>query len=152
MVDEAYSDEDTGLGTSIEGRGKGGGGAGSSHGDSISSSIGEPTLAVAVSMGQGEGRNRSLAKLKGALCGNGDISIESGTKLGDEEGMGGVLTPSQRTGGVLVPSTVEVVSDSSFGTAPSRRGLYVPRLSNCCIRFEVNKDLRGVASWGLEQC
>ena len=45
-----------------------------------------------------------MVKLKGALCGSGEMSIESGTKLGDDEGIGGVVTPSHRTGGVLVPS------------------------------------------------
>lgn len=32
------------------------------------------------------------------------MSIESGTKLGDESGIGGVVTPSHLTGGVVTPS------------------------------------------------
>jgi hypothetical protein len=51
----------------------------------------------------GDGRELSLAKLKGALWGSGEMSIESGTKLGDDEGMGGVVT-SHLIGGVVVPS------------------------------------------------
>jgi hypothetical protein len=45
-----------------------------------------------------------VRKLKGALWGRGEISIESGTKHGDDEGIGGVVTPSHLTGGVVVPS------------------------------------------------
>lgn len=72
---------------------------GSSHGDSMSSSS-----AAGVVSGVGEGSGRSVTKLKGALWGRGEMSMESGTKLGDEEGIGGVVTPSQRIGGVVVPS------------------------------------------------
>lgn len=32
------------------------------------------------------------------------MSMESGTQHGDDEGIGGVVTPSHRTGGVVVPS------------------------------------------------
>lgn len=117
----AYSAADTGRGPSNSAKGLNGGGAGKSEvgnpqGDNMSSSIGELALATEVSMGQGEGMQRSLAKLKGALCGRGDISIESGTKLGDESGIGGVFTPSQRTGGVLRPSPKYKMSGCSAGS------------------------------------
>lgn len=93
-----YSAADTGRGTSISGRGNCGGG-GSSHGESMSS------LVDSVASGVGEGSSRSVVrKLKGALWGSGEMSIESGAKQGDDEGIGGVVTPSQRTGGVVVPS------------------------------------------------
>lgn len=36
--------------------------------------------------------------------------MESGTKQGDEDGMGGVVTPSHLTTGVLVPSAFRTVS------------------------------------------
>lgn len=94
---ETHSAADTGRGTSIWGAGNWGG-VGSSHGESMSSSV------DGVVSGLGEGRERSVAKLNGALCGRGEMSIESGTKLGDDEGIGGVVTPSQRIGGVVVPS------------------------------------------------
>lgn len=32
------------------------------------------------------------------------MSMESGTKLGEESGIGGVVTPSHLTGGVVTPS------------------------------------------------
>jgi hypothetical protein len=52
----------------------------------------------------GEGMLRSLRNENGALWGSGEMSIESGPKLGDDEGIGGVVTPSHRNGGVVVPS------------------------------------------------
>ena len=79
---------------------------GSSHGESISSSVAGLTSGD----GDGSGRERSLRKLKGALWGRGEMSIESGTKLGDEEGIGGVVTPSHLTGGVVAPSAREHIS------------------------------------------
>lgn len=36
------------------------------------------------------------------------MSIESGTKLGEESGMGGVVTPSHLTGGVVTPPVAAV--------------------------------------------
>lgn len=79
-------------------------GVGSSHGESMSSSV----AAVVSGEGDSSGRVRSLAKLKGALWGRGEISMESGGKQGDDEGIGGVVTPSHLTGGVMVPSTSEL--------------------------------------------
>jgi hypothetical protein len=38
------------------------------------------------------------------------MSMESGTKQGDEEGIGGVVTPSHLTGGVVAPSPARHVS------------------------------------------
>lgn len=38
------------------------------------------------------------------------MSMESGTKQGDEEGIGGVVTPSHRTGGVVAPPAAGHVS------------------------------------------
>lgn len=38
------------------------------------------------------------------------MSMESGTKQGDDEGIGGVVTPSHRTGGVVAPSAAARVS------------------------------------------
>lgn len=87
-------------------------------------------------------------KLKGALWGRGEMSIESGTKQGDDEGIGGVVTPSHRTGGVVAPSAGEHVST---GTKTRRSHGYAPLESICWNRFDVKRDRRGVASWGLEQ-
>lgn len=56
-------------------------------------------------VGEAKGKGRSLdKKLKGALCGRGEMSMESGTQQGEDDGIGGVVTPSHRTGGVVVPS------------------------------------------------
>jgi hypothetical protein len=74
-------------------------GAAVSHGDIISSESGSTS-------GEGDGRERSFMKLNGALWGRGDISIGSGPYPGDEEGIGGVVTPSHRSGGVVIPSLV----------------------------------------------
>jgi hypothetical protein len=41
--------------------------------------------------------------------------MESGTKQGDESGIGGVVTPSHRTGGVVAPAAVEHVSTYACG-------------------------------------
>jgi hypothetical protein len=76
------------------------GGVGRSQGVSMSDS----TLGVISGDGDGSGWQRSLRKLKGALWGRGEMSIESGMKLGDEEGIGGVVTPSHRTGVLVAPS------------------------------------------------
>lgn len=70
----------------------------SSHDDNMSLSV----PGVVSGEGDGRGRERSLTKLKGALWGRGEISIESGAKPGEEEGIGGVVTPSQRAQGVEV--------------------------------------------------
>jgi hypothetical protein len=44
------------------------------------------------------------------------MSMESGTKLGDESGIGGVVTPSHLTGGVVTPSEASMaVSMVLFG-------------------------------------
>lgn len=106
---KTYSAADTGLGPSIVGVGMGNcGGVGSSHGESMSSSL------SGVISGEGDGRgtgsDRSLRKLKGALCGRGEMSMESGTKPGDEEGIGGVVTPSHLNGGVTAPSVQVYIS------------------------------------------
>lgn len=100
--DWTYSLADVGRGASISGPANGNcDGVGSSQGESISSSLD----GVVSGVGEAKGNGRSLdRKLKGALCGSGEISMESGTQQGDEEGIGGVVTPSHRTGGVVVPS------------------------------------------------
>lgn len=95
---------DTGLGiSSTAGAGKLGE-VGVSSGESISSSV----LGVISGDGDGSGRDnctgRSLEKPKGALWGSGEMSMESGTKHGEDEGIGGVVTPSHRMGGVVAPS------------------------------------------------
>lgn len=79
---------------------------GSSHGESMSSSV----SGVISGEGDGRGSDRSLKKLKGALCGRGEMSMESGTKPGEEEGIGGVVTPSHLTGGVMAPSVRDYIS------------------------------------------
>lgn len=67
----------------------------------MSSSVERVTSGV----GEANGNGRSVErKLKGALWGRGEMSIESGMQQGDEEGIGGVVTPSHRTGGVVFPS------------------------------------------------
>jgi len=98
-MDFLRSAADTGRGTSSIGAGKCGG-VGSSHGESISSSV----LGVVSGEGEGNGMGRSVRKLKGALWGRGEMSMVSGTKQGDDEGIGGVVTPSHLTGGVVAPS------------------------------------------------
>jgi hypothetical protein len=92
----------------------------SSHGVSMSLS----ELGVTSGEGEGSGRQRSLMKLKGALWGRGDMSMESGAKPGEDEGIGGVVTPSHRANGVVV--SVEPVSTDS-----SRMGehSHLPRVS-----------------------
>lgn len=95
---------DTGRGSSIAGMGKGNcGGVGSSHGESMSSSSAGESVPSGVGEANGSERSADM-KLKGALWGRGEMSIESGMQQGDEEGIGGVVTPSHRIGGVLVPS------------------------------------------------
>ena len=42
--------------------------------------------------------------------------MESGTKLGEESGIGGVVTPSHLTGGVVTPSTASMAI-STYSTA-----------------------------------
>ena len=99
---------DTGFGTSnIKGVGYWIG-VGKSHGESISSSV--PGVISGEGEGEGNGRERLLRKLKGALWGRGEISMESGAKHGDEDGIGGVVTPSHRTHGVVVASASRCVS------------------------------------------
>jgi hypothetical protein len=100
------------------------GGVGKSQGESISSSV----LGVISGDGDGSVTQRSLRKLKGALWGRGEMSIESGTKHGDESGMGGVVTPSHRTGGVVAPAAVADVSTCSLGAQLHCR---LPRVSIC---------------------
>ena len=97
-----HSLADTGRGESMSAVGKGNcDGVGRSHGESMSSSV----EGVASGVGEASGNARSLdRKLKGALCGRGEMSIESGWQQGEDEGIGGVVTPSQRMGGVVVPS------------------------------------------------
>jgi hypothetical protein len=46
--------------------------------------------------------------LYGALCGSGEISMESGTKHGEESGIGGVVTPLHLTGGVVTSAAGRV--------------------------------------------
>lgn len=47
----------------------------------------------------------SLVRTYGSLCGSGDMSIESLPNAGEEDGTGGVVTPSHRIGGVVAPSS-----------------------------------------------
>lgn len=103
---ETNSAADTGRGTSNAGVGKAGG-VGRSQGDSMSSSS---VLGVGSGDGEGNGTERLSRKLKGALWGRGEMSIESGTKQGDDEGIGGVVTPSHLTAGVRNPSASAAVS------------------------------------------
>lgn len=56
---------------------------------------------LGITSGEGDG---AVMYWKGALCGRGEMSMESGTKLGEESGIGGVVTPSHLTGGVVTPS------------------------------------------------
>jgi hypothetical protein len=120
---DTHSAADTGRGTSNMGVGNWGG-AGRSHGESMSSSV----LGVTSGDGDGKGTERSLRKLKGALCGRGEMSMESGTKQGDDEGIGGVVTPSHLTGGVVASSAAEHVSTY---TQPWRLHSRLLRVSSC---------------------
>jgi hypothetical protein len=88
---------DTGRGTSSVFVENVGGVGRSSQGESMS--LSEP--GVTSGEGDGSGRERSVMKLKGALCGSGEMSMESGAKPGDEEGIGGVVTPSHLVNGVV---------------------------------------------------
>jgi hypothetical protein len=45
------------------------------------------------------------------------MSIESGTKQGEEDGIGGVVTPSHRTGVVVIPCAAAPVSPYSVASA-----------------------------------
>jgi hypothetical protein len=54
--------------------------------------------------------------------------MESGTKQGEEEGIGGVVTPSHRTGGVVAPS---VAGHVSTHTKTSQWHSRLPRVSIC---------------------
>lgn len=114
---------------------------GRSHGDSMSSSA-----VLGVGSGVGEARGaRSLRKLKGALCGRGEMSIESGTKHGEDDGIGGVVTPSHLKSGVLVPSASDKVSTAAYA---EQNVSFLPRLLSS---FREKSDRRGVWNWGLEQ-
>jgi hypothetical protein len=101
-----------------------GGDAGRLQGESISSSL----LGVTSGDGDGSGIERSERKLKGALWGRGEISIESGTKQGDEDGIGGVVTPSQRTGVVVIPCAEVPVSSYIVASGVHSR---LPRVFVC---------------------
>ena len=46
----------------------------------------------------------SLDLVYGILCGRGEMSIASLPYPGEEDGIGGVVTPPHRTGGVVAPS------------------------------------------------
>lgn len=96
MAKSTNSAADTGRGTSRFGVGYVGGVGRSLHDDNMSLSV----PGVVSGEGEGSGRERSLTKLKGALWGRGEMSMESGAKPGDEEGIGGVVTPSHRAIGV----------------------------------------------------
>lgn len=131
---------DTGRGTSSIGVGNWGGVGRSSQGESISSSS---VLGVTSGDGDGSGTERSLRKLKGALCGRGEMSMESGTKQGDEEGIGGVVTPSHRTGGVVAPA-----AGGSLAFVCPRGQLECGLLGVHALWkwLDVKRDRRGVAS------
>lgn len=120
-----YTDSaaDTGRGTSKIGVGNSGG-VGISHGESISSSV----LGVVSGDGDGSGIGVSFKKLKGALWGRGEISIVSGTKQGDDDSIGGVVTPSHAIGGVVAPSVADMVSLYTSSTAQHSHS---PRVSSC---------------------
>ena len=49
-------------------------------------------------------------EVKGALWGNGDISIGSMPGAGDDDSIGGVVIPSNLKGGVVVPSLRDLIS------------------------------------------
>jgi hypothetical protein len=138
-VRSTYSAADTGRGTSNRGAGNWGG-VGKSQGESISSSV----LGVISGDGDGNGMERSSRKLNGALWGRGEMSMESGTKQGDEEGIGGVVTPSHRTDGVVAPSAAAHVSTQTYKADQWHSHLL--RVSVCRNRFDVKSDRRGVAS------
>ena len=52
----------------------------------------------------GEGITSFVVVVNGALWGSGEISIGSMPGAGDDDGIGGVVIPSNLTGGVIVPS------------------------------------------------
>ena len=69
----------------------------------------------------------------GALCGRGDISMESFPGPGEEEG----------GGGVVAHSTVSLSFRVFYMLTSIPRPLIVPN------KFWENSDRRGVGSWGL---
>lgn len=49
----------------------------------------------------------------GALCGSGEMSIDSLPNPGEEDSIGGVVTPSHLIGGVVTPSALDRISIGS---------------------------------------
>lgn len=64
----------------------------------------KPPASSSTGVGSGVGDCTVVTMEKGALCGSGEISIASMPYAGEEEGIGGVVPPSHRRGGVVVPS------------------------------------------------
>ena len=79
------------------------------------------------------------------------MSIESPAYPGDEEGIGGVVTPSQvgSIGGVVAPAEVAHVLDRDCCFV-DKATLILPRSILAANMPLVNNDLRGVGSCGLE--
>jgi hypothetical protein len=84
-------------------------------------------------------------KENAGLWGRGEMSMESPASPGDDDRMGGVVTPSQEAGGVVAPS----VSQISEARPDWRRNL--PRSVLDMNNAVVKRDLRGVGSCGLQE-
>lgn len=65
---------------------------------------GELIASSTVDCVSGVGTRVAAVRTKGALCGSGDMSIMSPPNPGEDDGTGGVVTPSHRIGGVVAPS------------------------------------------------
>lgn len=67
------------------------------------------------------------------------MSMESGTKQGDEEGIGGVVTPSHLTGGVVAPSAA--VGRVQVSVLVSSKGGPLSRMLT--LGVELMEEIRG---------
>ena len=81
-----------------------------------------------------------MVDVKGALWGKGDISIGSMPGAGDDDGIGGVVVPSNLMGGVIVPSSD--ISLVSVGNNCARQD--VPCTAEICTEVDVKRQRRGV--------
>lgn len=92
----------------------------------------------------------TLAAKCGSLCGSGEISIAS-CKQGDDDGMGGVVTPSASIGGVIRCPFHHVSQAHQYGAIPLAALLSNSPSSRGLKRSVVKRDLLGVGACGLSR-
>lgn len=92
----------------------------------------------------------SVARVNGGLCGSGDMSIVSWPYPGEDDGIGGVVTPSHRIGGVVAPSEVLTLANC-FARGPPECFHGIPLVVDIWkkLLFDVNSERRGVGNCGL---